>query len=722
MQEFIGHLEGTRVQTLQDHLDGTAELAYEFAKPLGLEKSAYILGKNHDLGKYGSLFQLYIRGQKKRGGDHSTAGARFLWDHKRQLGPLAVMGAFCIAGHHSGLMNCGTITNPEGETTLYSRMRKGVPDYEEFVSHGYMEEQILREDFSRFGKTPADGMMLIRMLFSCLVDADFLDTECFMTAGVKERGHFLSISDLADRFFAQLRNKGYMNPHNRINEKRYEILSACMKRGEGKPGLYTLTVPTGGGKTLASMAFAMKQAVIHSKRRIIYVIPYLSIIEQTASIFRDFLGKENILESHSNVNYDETENFLADRMKLAAENWDAPVIITTNEQFWESLYSNRTSKCRKLHNIANSVIIFDEAQMIPLDFLMPCLKALEELVKYYGCSAVLCSATQPELGKYLTLEPQEIMNHIPELYQFFNRVTYQFDGEKTYDEISENLGGYKQALCIASTKKEALEIFNRLDKKNGFYLSTNLCPAHRKKVIYEIKKRLKEGLPCRVVSTSIISVGVDVDFPVAYLEYNGLDGLIQGAGRCNREGKALSSDSIVHVFRTEKEKKSLFMRKEKQATGMTLAVCGEREMSSPISIKTYYTNWYKGSEGNMDQKRILPEAEDMAFRNIGEKFKLIQSCTKSVFVPLDHRAEEIMEQLMKGIRTRDLMREAGQYIVNVLYYAEGHSESPFSMMMNQGNIAWFEGDTELAYLANREAYDDRVGLKVEEKEGIGIMW
>lgn len=495
-----------------------------------------------------------------------------------------------------------------------------------------------------------------------------------------------------------------------------------MKKGEGESGLYTLTVPTGGGKTISSMAFAMKQAVKNHKRRIIYVIPYLSIIEQTAEIFKDFLGKDNVLESHSNVDYDGTEKSLADRMKLASENWDAPIVITTNEQFWESLYGNRTSKCRKLHNIVDSVIIFDEAQMMPLDFLEPCLKALEELVQQYGCSAVLCSATQPELRQYMTLQPEEIMENIPELYRFFKRVTYQFDGEKTYDEIAAEIKGHGQALCIASTKKEALEIFSRLEDGDSFYLSTNLCPAHRKKVIAEIKRRLAEGLPCRTVSTSIISVGVDVDFPAAYLEYTGLDSLIQGAGRCNREGQQSPSESIVHVFRTEKEIKSRFMKKEKQVTELVLASCGVCHMAEPKSIKSYYVNWYKNNEGNLDRMDITGDIQKLAFQDIGKKFKLIQNNTRSVFVPLDDRAKEIMKQLNQGIRTRDLMREAGQYIVNVTYYADSHSPSPFSILLNQGAVAYFEGDTELAYLVNPQSYDYRIGLKVEETEGVGIMW
>lgn len=719
--EYIGHTDGERVQLLQNHLDGTAELAGRFAAALGLELLGKTLGKNHDLGKYSSLFQEYIRGQKKRGGDHSTAGARYFWDNRKEAGPAALMGAFCISGHHCGLLNGGVKTNNTGDPTLWGRMKKEIPEYKDISAHGIMDRDLLRADLNRFGRGSMDRMMLIRMLFSCLVDADFLDTENFMSQGSKKRGGFASIEELHDRFSGELSKRGYLNPKNRIYEKRSQILSTCITKGKGGSGLYTLTVPTGGGKTISSMAFAMEQTVTQHKRRIIYVIPYLSIIEQTAKIFKDFLGNENVLESHSNVSYDEVDESVADRKKLAAENWDAPVIITTNEQFWESLYANRTSKCRKLHNIVDSVIIFDEAQMLPLDFLKPCLNALEELVKYYGCTAVLCSATQPELKKYLTQTPVEIMENIPDLYRFFNRVTYAYDGKVTYDYVADKMGSSTQALCIASTKKEAGEIFSRLGE-DSFYLSTNLCPAHRMKVIEEIKRRLQEKEPCHVVSTSIISVGVDVDFPVVYLEYSGLDSLIQGAGRCNREGKIAANQSIAHIFRTEKEMGSPFMQKEKQVTNMIMGDCPVNEIAGPASIARYYRSWYQSNEGNMDKKAILPKSDILAFADIGKVFKLISSSTKSVFIPWDDRAKEIMNRLQQGIRTRDLMREAGKYMVNVRCSFDNHVPAPFSILLEQGAISYFPGDSEMAYLINPEFYDDKEGLRIEEKEGVGIMW
>lgn len=486
-----------------------------------------------------------------------------------------------MAGHHTGIPDLGSKVDTAGTSTLQGRMKKDIPSVRHPELYSMDNTSINKNHLKELTASgnSLDVMMLTRMLFSCLVDADFLDTEAFMNNQPVRKNEFPSLKEIAAMFWSRLEEDGYFRPKNALNEKRCEILHTCMRKGEGKQGLYSLTVPTGGGKTISSMAFAMKQAMKWQKERIIYVIPYLSIIEQTADVFRALLGNHAVLESHSQVDYDslpeegsEEAGRVAERMKLAAENWDAPVVITTNEQFFESLYANKTSRCRKLHNIANSVIILDEAQMMPVDFLKPCLHVLEQLVDYYGCTVVLCSATQPELGRYLQKNPIqknpiEIMENVGELFQFFKRVTFDIDGETDYAEIAKKLDECEQVLCIASTKKEAEKIFELLDGE-AMYLSTNLCPAHRREIIREMKTRLQDGKPCRVVSTSIISVGVDIDFPVVYLQYTGLDSLIQGAGRCNREGRQSLQKSRAHIFWTKESKKSLFMRKEKQVTDM----------------------------------------------------------------------------------------------------------------------------------------------------------
>ena len=572
-----------------------------------------------------------------------------------------------------------------------------------------------------------DVMMLTRMLFSCLVDADFLDTEAFMNHQIIRGNEFSSLKEIAAMFWSRLEEDGYFRPKNALNEKRCEILHTGMRKGEGKQGLYSLTVPTGGGKTIYSMAFAMKQAMKWQKERIIYVIPYLSIIEQTADVFRAFLGNHAVLESHSQVDHDslteegsEEAGRLAERMKLAAENWEAPVVITTNEQFFESLYANKTSRCRKLHNIANSVIILDEAQMMPVDFLKPCLHVLEQLVHYYGCTVVLCSATQPELGRYLQKNPIEIMENVGELFQFFKRVTFDIDGETDYAEIAKKLDECEQVLCIAFTKKEAEKIFELLDAE-AMYLSTNLCPAHRREIIQEMKTRLRNGKPCRVVSTSIISVGVDIDFPVVYLQYTGLDSLIQGAGRCNREGRQSLQHSRAHIFWTKESKKSPFMCKEKQVTDMVRKKYNAEEMTEPSAIRTYFENWYQSNEGNLDYKEIEKLAQSLSFAEIEKRFHLISDSTKSVFIPFDEKARNIKEQLMMGNRSRQLMRDAGPYMIHVRYSKAG-GQSDFTKLLMQGQIVMFPGDENLAYLVHTEDYDAELGLKIKSEDGVGIMW
>ena len=734
MEEIIaGHIQDERVQSLTDHLDGTMRLAEGFGAGMGLGAEAGLLGKIHDKGKDTPTFQDYIYGRKRGRVDHSTAGAKSFFENK-DIGWLRLIGALCVAGHHTGIPDLGSRVDCTGTSTLNGRMKKCIPSIRHPQRYLIDSTCLNVNHLNTFieNGNALDVMILTRMLFSCLVDADFLDTEAFMNNQPVRKNEFSSLKEIAAMFWSRLEEDGYFRPKNALNGKRCEILHTCMQKGEGKQGLYSLTVPTGGGKTISSMAFAMKQAMKWQKERIIYVIPYLSIIEQTADVFRAFLGNHAVLESHSQVDYDslpeegsEEAGRLAERMKLAAENWDAPVVITTNEQFFESLYANKTSRCRKLHNIANSVIILDEAQMMPVDFLKPCLHALEQLVHYYGCTVVLCSATQPELGRYLQKNPIqknpiEIMENVGELFQFFKRVTFDIDGEMDYAEIAKKLDECEQVLCIASTKKEAEKIFELLDGE-AMYLSTNLCPAHRREIIREMKTRLRDGKPCRVVSTSIISVGVDIDFPVVYLQYTGLDSLIQGAGRCNREGRQSLQKSRAHIFWTKESKKSLFMRKEKQVTDMVRKKYNAEEMTEPSAIRTYFENWYQSNEGNLDYREIEKLAQSLSFAEIGKRFHLIQDSTKSVFIPFDEKARNIKEQLMMGNRSRQLMRAAGAYMINVRY-SKAQGQSDFMKLLTQGQIEMFPGDENLAYLVNMEDYDAELGLKIKSEDGVGIMW
>lgn len=714
---YIAHIseDGRNSQLLEDHLLNVAQLAKEFGASIGVPDMAYGCGLAHDFGKYSDKFQKYIRGEFQGKVDHSTAGAQFLWKRQQEYNIFSLLGSFCIAGHHAGLPDYGGRGDDDSTGTLLGRMKKRVLPYEHGLERISYPNKIDSEVFLKFKNDPIAGALFIRMLFSCLVDADFLDTERYMLTECVQRGNFSTIKELEGLFFQVLTKKGYFTPKSDINRKRTKILKKCMNMGMGKPGLYTLTVPTGGGKTISSLAFAMKQAITQKKERIIYAIPYTSIIEQTAEVFEGFLGEDNIIEAHSQIEYDDSNESM-EKKRLATENWDAPLIITTNVQFFESLFANRTSRCRKLHNIANSVIILDEAQMLPVDFLKPVLNTIEALVKYFNCTVILCSATQPHLERngLLSMRPKEIMEDIPELYGFFKRVQFCDEGQLTYQAIGERLRRQNQILCIAGTKAEAGEIYEEIKDEDSFYLSTNLFPAHRQRVIREIKKRLKTGITCRVVSTSIISVGVDMDFPEVYLELSGLDSLIQGAGRCNREGKRPLKESTAHVFSTEKIMGSRFMKQERQI--MAIVQQQFKDISEPEAIKKYFDELYKVKDPILDEKKIKELSSEMAFAEIGRSVKLIEDDTKSVFIPYDEEAQIIAEQLRCGVYTRELMRRAGRYIVNVRSSCAKNSLGMFEKLCTDGYATQLGED--LAILTNMEVYDEKMGFIYKHEEGM----
>ncbi|WP_289051393.1 CRISPR-associated helicase Cas3' [uncultured Acidaminococcus sp.] len=725
--QYIAHLDPDQVrapQSLLEHLQNVSKLAGQFAVTPEMKLVAAQCGLYHDIGKYSQEFQKYIRGLKHGRVDHSTAGAQLL----QQTGSLTgALEAFCIAGHHAGLSNRGSRFDTANEGTFCGRMKKEVPDFSAYKNElpqpqKFMGFEKVLNEYGTFQRPDCIAANLwLRMLFSCLVDADFLDTEAYMKNGQVQRGQFATIDELAAKFFSLLKAKGFFAPKNNINRKRCEILRRCMDYGKKRPaGIYTLTVPTGGGKTISAFAWAMEQARTYHKKRIIYVIPYTSIIEQTADTLRSFLGNDNIIEHHSQVEYDDTQEAL-NRKRLASENWDAPVIVTTNVQFFESLFANRTSRCRKLHNMAESVILFDEVQMFPVNFLLPVLQSMEALVRHFSCSLLLCSATQPEFDSSaipslkLSPKPVEIMDDLPGLYQFFKRTTMINERLQDYDWIADRISEHPQCLCICLTKEEALQIFQRV-RGECTYLSTNLCPSHRQQVIQEMKEKLKNGETCRMVSTSIISVGVDIDFPVVYLEENGVDSLIQGAGRCNREGKNTAAESLVRIFSTEKIQNSRFMRQERQCT--QLAEQQYTDITVPDAIKFYFKNLYGAQEEILDERKILGLSAQQSFATIGEKFKLIEDHTKNLFILWDDEAKRIEQQLRAGIFTRELMRKAGKYMVSV-WSQTGPQPGLYEQLLNDGLADPL--DDQMAILKDLSIYDTKTGLTYKQQEGRGLF-
>ncbi len=649
-------------QPLETHLKNVAEKAQSFADIFNSGAWGYLAGFWHDIGKYSNEFQDMLMDASKIGGkqvrrlvDHSTAGAKHASIALNDKGKLL---AYAISGHHAGL--------PDGESNenscLIKRLEKKVNEIsacpEKILDFQPEFPLPLRLEKRRFGFQLS---FFVRMFFSCLVDADFLDTEEFMDEDqAKWRKGYPKIEDMQKKlkiFLDRLRRAALHTP---INRQRSEILEMCCNTAENPQGLYSLTVPTGGGKTLSSLAFAMKHAIKHNLKRIIYVIPFTSIIEQNANIFRKIFGEDAVLEHHSNFEPREEDS----RSRLAAENWDAPLIVTTNNQFFESLFSNRSSRCRKIHNIVKSVVILDEAQTLPTPLIKPCIEAIRELALFYNTTIVLCTATQPALSfrdefKEGLKNIQEIIPDPKELYKSLERVKTKNIGTISDNELIVRLNKYAQALCIVNTRKHARTIYNLTQHnekaeppKNEFYhLSALMCPAHRSKKIEEIKKNLKKGLPCKVISTQLVEAGVDIDFPVVFRSIAGIDSIAQAAGRCNREGM-LTHHGEIFIFHPDKGFLPGYLR---QASVITKSVL--KNFDDPLSLEAVeeyfrYLFWLKG-EG-LDEFHLLADIEEDAcrgnfpFKEIAKKFRIIKDEMQTLIIPWGNKGEKVLNLSQKS--------------------------------------------------------------------------
>ncbi|NLK33079.1 MAG: CRISPR-associated helicase Cas3' [Methanosarcina flavescens] len=641
-------------QFLKDHLENVADIASGFSREFNAKEFGYSAGLLHDIGKYSPEFQRRLDGAKIRV-DHSTAGAL---EAKKLYGIFqSRILEYVITGHHGGLLNYGT-----KECGLDERLSRPVlSDYSAY------KNEISAPDLSKVrpSLTPINNKLgfaisfYIRMLFSCLVDADFLDTERFLSPDKSSlRGQYEPFDDLFLKFDNYMKAKLSTSEENPINRYRREIYEQCIEKAELPPQIFSLTVPTGGGKTLSSMAFALNHLRKHNLNRILYVIPYTSIIEQNADIFREIFGNKNVLEHHSN--YDpkneksESTDLLQEKLKLSSENWDIPIIITTNVQFFESLFSNRVSRCRKLHNLAKSVIILDEAQMLPTGFLKPCLSALSELVVNYGSTVVICTATQPNLNGLLdeNIKPVEITRSPQELYEAFRRVHVTDLGDIDDSDLSARLNAHKQALCIVNTRKHAQKLYEQLSESESCYhLSARMCPVHRRMKLKKIKNLLKEGAECRVISTQLIEAGVDIDFPAVYRTISGIDSVCQASGRCNREGKMASGE--VYVFRsTEDYGKATHWQSRVAEIGSMIFDEWDDPLSLP-AVDSYFEKLYSYEGDKLDKKRILPSFEErlrdvaFPFEDVANAFNLIENDTRDIIIPYDDKARSIIKQMQQ---------------------------------------------------------------------------
>lgn len=704
----------TFYQTVAEHLTGTAALCREFAADFGAGSDGELAGLTHDLGKCTDGFQKRLL-ENGPIVDHATAGALLC----AQQGH--IFTAACVAGHHGGLQDLGnTRVDQTDAPTFCGRIKRGI------VGHVFEHcgESCVTLPSGFRPSVPGHDKLQIsfwtRMLYSCLVDADFLDTERFMD-GERGRGGYDDLPTLLRRLKEYI--APWQEPKTALNKLRCKILNSCLDTGSKPKGIYTLTVPTGSGKTVASLAFALRHAVAHGMKRVIYVVPYTSIIEQNAEVFREILGDGNVLEHHSGVQFELSDGASPEEVRraLAAENWDMPVIVTTAVQFFESIYANRSSKCRKLHNLADSVIILDEAQMLPLCHLQPCVAAMASLAGQFRSTLVLCTATQPSLGDLLhTYAPScpitELCPQTAEEYDSFRRVTFRQEGILEDDALAKRLSEHRQVLCIVNSRKAAQSIFARLPQEASFHLSTLMVPAQRQTLLDEIRRRLKAGEPCRVVSTSLIEAGVDVDFPAVYRELAGLDSVLQAAGRCNREGKRAPEESIVTVFERAELPPMLF----RTAIGATReALMNSCDIGARETMKNYFDALRSLSGETLDKSGVIKAFEkgingcELPFRTVAENFHLIDQNTRTVYVPFGGGAA-LIERLKAGECSKELYRKLGRYAVSVY---EPHFQKLYAAgaLLTAREVPALDEDS--AILNDMSLYSETTGLTLEPEMG-----
>lgn len=666
-------------QTLDEHLQGVSELAAEFATPFCSENWAWNAGWLHDLGKATNAFQSYLL--RSNGLDdleydadgstsnHASTGAAWSIQYKGML--VGKVLSYLCAGHHAGLPDW--YADITGNAALSFRLEEGKRNLE--TMHGYPEYIATKlKDTLRPPKFigNSDFHLWIRMLFSCLVDADFLDTEKFMNRGQADmRGKYPALEKLAKLFWnymAVLENKAKATPVNII---RKEIRKACEDAAKKNQGLFSLSVPTGGGKTLSAMAFAFQHNEEHQDhgfRRIIYVIPYTSIIEQTARILAGIFGRENVVEHHSNLSPDKE----TPRSRLASENWDAPIIVTTNVQFFESLYAARTSRCRKLHNIVNSIVILDEAQLLPPEWLTPCVMVVNQLVQNYGVTLLLATATQPALPGLLPAT--EIIPLHLDLYGRLRRThinpPQNMAHPGNWDSIANELKNYDQVLCVVNTRRDCYDLYKAMPA-GTLHLSALMCGRHRSAMIRLIRMRLRKGLPVRVVSTQLVEAGVDIDFPVVYRALAGLDSIAQAAGRCDREGHLTASGNHgqVHIFIPPKPAPPGLLRKGEDKTRELLTI-NDIDLQHPKTFRRYFKMFY-GALNNtgkvwLNGRLIRDAIPDLAFqfRTAGREFQIVKEHGQAVFVQYG-KSKKWLDQLRSIGPTRDNLRALQQYSVNL---------------------------------------------------------
>ena len=707
MNKIISHIRQDddgqwMIQTNDEHQRGVAELAGKFAADFDMAAWGEVVGLLHDKGKEKRAFQEHImrnsgyRPEVVVNGNkgHAVVGALIA----KQLFPqFHLLMDNVLMGHHRGLYD---------EEECQQKLRET-----EMPTEIDVQPINIQLPLPRLGGKE-DVHHLVRMLYSCLVDADFLDTESFMLPEQHRlRVHTWDMRELLgllQRHLAQLSSGA---PRTAVNEVRQYVQQQCVAQGSGATGFYSLTVPTGGGKTLASVLWALHHAVAHDLQHIIIGIPYTSIIEQTAQTLKSIFGEENVLEHHSNFDYEQIgDRDMRQRMKLATENWDYPIIVTTNVQLFESLFSNKPSQCRKIHNLARSVIILDEVQTLSMECLRPIVDTLNTLHRVFGSSVLFTTASQPILsgkidGANYTANFRglpgihEIIPRKARLHDRLRRVTLQIDeSPKSADEVASLLARHNRVLCIVNTRRDAKEIFEHLpDDGANIHLSRMMCPAHIKQSLQTIKEQLsRTDAQVRVVATQLIEAGVDVDFPVVYRQQAGLDSILQAAGRCNREGRMPLA--TTHVFALDRALPPGAISKSNNAR---LNMVGDFDWFSQEAMTEYFRQLHAQYD-NFDKfgcEHLLYNNQPQ-YEEIGKSFRLIEDNTTPVIINWGE-SNALISQLKSGHATYGLLKKLGQYSVNV-------RRRDLQQLLQMGAVEQLlEG---VYYAPDPRCYDTRLGL------------
>lgn len=745
-------------QSLEAHLRESARRAEAFGSAFGAGKWAALVARLHDLGKASPEFQDYISGRNaRRRIDHSTAGARLLLQRWKAWGKggeyIALWLAYCIAGHHGGLPDLGDGASDAGSLRARLNPEYVIPDYSAGLDPALLADipQLdalsfpfpLHREYAAFSVS-----FFVRMLFSCLTDADFLDTEHFYSPeNCRQRGCWPSLETLHKRLQDFLSAKGFLRVtpgDSPIIWARKEILSHCLNATALPPGAFTLTVPTGGGKTLSSLAFALEHARRHQLDRVILVAPYTSIIEQNAQVLREALGEDAVLEHHSSyvhpseqpeAQYGKSETHQGQAalpFRLAAENWDAPVIVTTAVQFFESLFSSRPSRCRKLHHMARSVVILDEAQMLPVPLLEPSVLALRELTEHYGTSLVLCTATQPALRRDGPLKngfaqkglreliPTERLETLFDIFTKQRRIQVSQPGKLSNDELARRLLQEHQALCIVNSRAQARAAYESLGGDEAhFHLSARMTPRHRLLVLDAVRQRLRQGLPCRVISTSLIECGVDISFPCVYRAQCGLDSAAQAAGRCNRSGE-LPAGSL-YIYTPEQPLSSAQADLYLRACFFSQVAEEHADIFSPAAVEAYFKALYgftdldrEGLLAGLRQKNpdFPPHAFD--FRQMDARYRFITDGTEPVIIA--HGAQDGGDLAEKSHALVRRLEEECPPSRLTLRLLQGYSVQIYPHELQKlraaGNVETLHGCFDV--LRNGAGYDPKLGLLVDD--------